>query len=81
MLPMIWVSRKKGTQIYWLEALIQFHIDSIHSPHSTLNTMRKAWGKSLKFQRGVLPATVIQIKKDKHITAYTDHTGTAVGVV
>ena len=31
---------------------IQSHMVSIHSPHSTLKTMRKEWKKSFMCQRG-----------------------------
>ena len=45
------VARKKGTQTYE-DTHIHTHIDSIHSPHKTLNTIMKLCMKSTKFQRG-----------------------------
>jgi hypothetical protein len=51
-LPMTTVARKKGTHGA-PETLMQSHIDSIHSPHNTRNTIIKECIKSLKFQRGI----------------------------
>ena len=45
------VARKKGTQMDPL-TLRQSHMDSIHSPHSTRNTIIILCMKSVKFQRG-----------------------------
>ena len=51
--PMTTVARKKGTQT--LEAThIQSHIDSIHSPQRTRNTIMKLCMKSMKFHRGIV---------------------------
>lgn len=35
---------------------IQSHMDSIHSPHSTRNTIMNECIKSVKFQRGMSPS-------------------------
>ena len=49
--PITTVARKNGTQTS--EAThIQSHIDSIHSPHKTRNTIIKLCMKSTKFHRG-----------------------------
>ena len=50
--PMTTVARKKGTQTL-LATNMQSHMDSIHSPHSTRNTIMKLCMKSMKFQRGI----------------------------
>ena len=50
-LPITTVARKNGTQTSDATH-IQSHIDSIHSPHKTRNTIMKLCMKSTKFQRG-----------------------------
>ena len=47
------VARKKGTQTL-LATHMQSHMDSIHSPHSTRNTIMKLCMKSMKFHRGII---------------------------
>ena len=49
--PITTVVRKNGTQTPDATH-IQSHIDSIHSPHNTRNTIMKLCMKSTKFQRG-----------------------------
>ena len=53
-LPITTVARKKGTQAPPVTS-IQSHMDSIHSPHKTLNIIINEWPKSVKFQRGSSP--------------------------
>ena len=50
--PITTVARKKGTQTYDATHM-QTHMDSIHSPHKTRNTIMKLCIKSTKFQRGI----------------------------
>ena len=52
---MIMVSKKNGTHRYCCPIRMQFHIDSIHSPHRTRNTIINACKKFLKFHLGILP--------------------------
>lgn len=54
-LPITTVARKKGIQDT-SPTYIQSHIDSIHSPQSTRNTIMKECMKSVKFQRGNSPS-------------------------
>lgn len=54
-LPMTTVARKNGMHDT-SPTSIQSHIDSIHSPHSTRNTIMKECMKSVKFQRGKSPS-------------------------
>ena len=57
------VARKKGTQTL-LATHMQSHMDSIHSPQSTLNTIMKLCMKSMKFQRGIcLPGNLSTLSK------------------
>lgn len=49
--PMTTVARKKGMQ-ETSPTNMQSHIDSIHSPHKTLNTIIKECMKSVKFHLG-----------------------------
>ena len=53
-LAMTTVARKNGTQVLSLTRR-QSHIDSIHSPHSTRNTIIILCIKSVKFHRGTFP--------------------------
>lgn len=50
-LPITTVAKKNGIQ-ETSPTYIQSHMDSIHSPHSTRNTIMKECMKSVKFQRG-----------------------------
>lgn len=54
-LPMTTVARKNGIH-ETSPTSIQSHIDSIHSPHSTRNTIMNECMKSVKFQRGKSPS-------------------------
>lgn len=49
--PIITVARKKGTHDASPTSM-QSHMDSIHSPHSTLKMIMKECQKSVKFHRG-----------------------------
>ena len=51
--PITTVARKKGTQTL-LATHMQSHMDSIHSPQSTRNTIMKLCMKSIKFHRGIV---------------------------
>lgn len=66
-LPMTTVAKKNGTQTA-PDTRIQSHIDSIHSPHKTRNTIINECIKSLKFHRGIsLPPKLkykIRIKEE-----------------
>lgn len=52
--PMTTVARKNGIQDT-SPTYMQSHMDSIHSPQSTLNTIMKECMKSVKFHRGNSP--------------------------
>lgn len=54
-LPITTVARKNGIQDT-SPTNIQSHIDSIHSPHSTLNTIINECMKSVKFHLGRSPS-------------------------
>lgn len=53
--PITTVARKNGMQDT-SPTSIQSHMDSIHSPHSTRNTIMNECMKSVKFQRGISPS-------------------------
>lgn len=55
-LPMTTVARKNGIQDQ-SPTNIQSHMDSIHSPQSTRNTIINECMKSVKFHRGNSPST------------------------
>lgn len=50
--PMTMTSMKTRMQSGWPATSMQSHMVSIHSPHSTLKTMRKEWKKSFMCHRG-----------------------------
>lgn len=54
-LPITTVARKNGMH-ETSPTSIQSHIDSIHSPHRTRNTIMNECMKSVKFQRGISPS-------------------------
>lgn len=45
---------------------IQSHIDSIHSPHSTRNTIMNECIKSVKFHRGISPSGNKNTRSENH---------------
>lgn len=53
--PMTTVARKNGIHDTSPTSM-QSHMDSIHSPHSTRNTIMNECMKSVKFQRGISPS-------------------------
>lgn len=53
--PMTTVAKKNGIHDTSPTSM-QSHIDSIHSPHSTRNTIMNECMKSVKFQRGISPS-------------------------
>lgn len=55
---------------------IQSHMDSIHSPHSTRNTIMNECIKSVKFQRGMSPSgnrSVLSERVSSGISNGPDH--------
>lgn len=55
-LPMIMVNKKNGTQAY-PDTFIHIHMDSIHSPHKTRNTIMNECKKVLKPHLGSSPSS------------------------
>lgn len=51
-LPITMTMRKTVRHMGCPATFMQSHMVSIHSPHSTRNTIRKEWKKSIMCQRG-----------------------------